>query len=1225
MWYRKHYFLWLFTAILSIICSWMLFIGMHSFDQVDTRAEIEKTLEELIEKQASYADVLQTEVAEQSSSALWSSTFNPTSDFLLNITQADTLVFWNNNMLPLEEVMEANWVKSSSQVLRLSNGYYLVTHQKKFDLNLYVSTKLQHDYYFENDDLQNKLTDWINIERSTEFSLQPAPGFQPISHQNETLFYVKFDQKTALSTSEELLIFVFYALGYVAAFIALGRFLMRFTSKQRWLIFVFPVAILTLRFMEVHLNWTALFANFELFDPNLYASSVWFPNLGSLVLTLLIIVVAGWWILTHLKKEHRITKYSDGLYILLYLALFPFSYFVSVLFESLVLNSSISLVIDEVFSLSIHSLIALLVPAALFLLYYLLARRIIEKLIEGNTRLTTLTIIWFLSSSLYFLLEIFLFQKNIYNALWPILLNALLFYIIARRFSLQQLRFQLLILAVLSFYGAFILFESNQSNEHQKRELYANQLISDQNPTMELEFQSTLKALKSSESFRSIVDRAEEYAASSFALALEECCFSDFWERYEMEYYFFDENGEVVVNYANKQTHSKPELDTLIETHTRPSEIADNLFYVEDYVNQLSYISSDTLRNKYDENYSFYILFRSKKIPEHIGFPRLLMNEKSYALDDLAEYSIARYSGDKLVMRFGNYNYPTSREALVEQLGEKDGFMQRDEMSHLMQTQGNDQVVVISKPQKRVVAKLTTFSYLFLFFGVFSGLVALIAQFSYSKSWWNWPLSFRIQLIMVGIAVTSFIIFAVVAGRYVKRQYNTYTLENLKERVASVETEVGQKLGDKDTLDAVVLGDYMNYILKKFSNVFVTDINLYAPSGRLLATSQPKLYQKGISSRQMNHNAFAALSIENRSEFVHRETMGELSYLSAYVPFENSKGQLLGHLNLQHFAKQNAFEKQINDFVVAIINIAVLLLVITVVIAIFVSGWITKPLRLIQESFRKVELGAMNQPIDYKGDDEIGALVKDYNEKLAELELKAMQLARSERETAWREMAKQVAHEIKNPLTPMRLSLQHFERSFSPDDPKAEEKIQKIATSLVEQIDALTKIANEFSNFAKMPKANEEELDLIPLLEHMTDLYASEHVNIQFSKPDGAIAMVFADKDLLVRVFNNLLKNAIQASEDASSVKIEIGFHENEQRYQISIKDHGEGIPSTIQNKIFVPNFTTKSTGTGLGLAMVKQIISNHNGEIWFDTVEGKGTTFHIELPKKGSSSHGST
>jgi nitrogen fixation/metabolism regulation signal transduction histidine kinase len=271
---------------------------------------------------------------------------------------------------------------------------------------------------------------------------------------------------------------------------------------------------------------------------------------------------------------------------------------------------------------------------------------------------------------------------------------------------------------------------------------------------------------------------------------------------------------------------------------------------------------------------------------------------------------------------------------------------------------------------------------------------------------------------------------------------------------------------------------------------------------------------------------------------------------------------------------------------------------------------------LIQDSFRKVELGKSNQPIDYQGDDEIGALVKDYNSKLQDLELKAMQLARSERETAWREMAKQVAHEIKNPLTPMKLSLQHFQRAFSPDDPNAKEKIAKIADSLIEQINALTNIANEFSNFAKMPKANEEKMDLLPLLQNIIDLYSSRNVAIEL-KSGLSEVMVYADRDLLIRVFNNLVKNAIQAKKEGINSHISIRIEKEKENVLIAIHDNGQGISKSLENKIFVPNFTTKSTGTGLGLAMVKQIIHNHNGEIWFESTEGVGTTFYVRLPLK--------
>ena len=472
----------------------------------------------------------------------------------------------------------------------------------------------------------------------------------------------------------------------------------------------------------------------------------------------------------------------------------------------------------------------------------------------------------------------------------------------------------------------------------------------------------------------------------------------------------------------------------------------------------------------------------------------------------------------------------------------------------------------------------------------------------------------KIKLVLIGIVVVSFVVFGVVSGTFVKKQYISYTLDNLKERIYSVETEAQQKLGGRDTLDAEILGPYMQYILQKFSAVFVTDINLYNLDGELLASSQPSIYEKGISAEQMNPMAFHAFNSKKKSEFIHTEKIGKLSYLAAYLPFINNKGTPLGYLNLQHFSKQNTYENQISGFLITIINIGVLLLVITVIIAIFVSTWITTPLRLIQQNFKTVELGKANKPIAYDSDDEIGALVKDYNNKLAELELKAMQLARSERETAWREMAKQVAHEIKNPLTPMKLVLQHFQRSYDPKSADAPEQLQRFVKLLIEQIDTLTKIANEFSDFAKMPKANEEEIDLLPLIKNCLDLYNTNENDIKFSTKCSEIT-VFADKDLMIRVFNNILKNALQAipSDRKPSIGIEIS-HERK-GYLIAISDNGIGINPQEKNKIFVPNFTTKSTGAGIGLAMVKQIIQNHNGEIWFDSVPKKGTTFYIYLP----------
>lgn len=1208
---KKKYFIWLIISLVSIFFSWGFYSVLYATDEEDELLHFQEEVKDLIIHQKEFSEYVQPVIAESKIAELWGNKLIMNSEFALNVYQNDSLIFWNNNNVPLKNVPFSQFTKDTLFSSNLSNGFYIIEVKQLHDLTTVICTKIKNDFYYENQDLSNDLTNHFHHAHDIAFSVSPREGYEPlkITMLDHPLFYIKVSAKRNISEWQQLMIYMLYLIGVIALILSIAFLLLLYPSKNNLVIIVFPILLLLIRYLSVEFGWIKLFGEFQLFNPNLFATSKIFPNFGSLLLSMACVFILVWWVV------HHITRSTRSLWLILfYLSLLPFSYFISDLFESLVLNSSISLVIDEIFSLSTYSVLALIIISGLFLSYFLIANRVIKGMVKGSTPLTSVAVIWFVSGAVYFFLEIFLFQKNIYNALWPILLNALLFYIHSKGFSLRQLKYQVLILVVVSFYGALILFENNQFNEHQKRDLYANQLITDQDPSMEIEYLSTMQNVFTNPEFNKLISDAKVLSTQEFDMELESCCFSTYWERYEMQHFLFNEDGTSYVESLRGQDKSKSELEHIINHHSQKSSIADNLYYVNDYFDRMSYISKESVTVSDSVKLNFYITFRSKKIPEQIGFPRLLMNEKSYALEDLEEYSIARYSGGKLIMHFGGYNYPTRLHSFNDEVGDKPGFIVSNEMSHYVYKQGDEQTVVVSKPQKRWVEKFTTFSYLFLFFGVFVVIATLLGRFVATEFVFNISLSTKIQIVLISIVAVSFLIFAVVAGNNVERQYNTYTHDNLKEKVQSVETEVSHKLEDKDTLDVLILGDYMNYILKKFSDVFVTDINIYAIDGDLLATSQPKLYETGISSEQMNPKAFAEMELSKRSQYIHKERIGQLSYLSAYSPFRNKDGKLLGYLNLQHFAKQNEFENQLNEFIVAIINIAVLLLVVTVVIAIFVAGWITKPLRLIQESFRKVELGRTNQPIDYKGDDEIGALVKDYNAKLQELELKAMQLARSERESAWREMAKQVAHEIKNPLTPMKLSLQHFQRSYSPDDPNAHDKIKKIANSLVEQIDALTKIANEFSNFAKMPQANEESMDLLPVLKNVIDLYSSNEVIIHLIS-DIKEAQVFADKDLLIRVFNNLIKNAIQATKESEVTTIEIVVKRENGQVLIVISDNGTGIPKALQKKIFVPNFTTKSTGAGLGLAMVKQIVHNHNGEIWFESEEGRGTDFYLTLP----------
>jgi two-component system nitrogen regulation sensor histidine kinase NtrY len=262
-----------------------------------------------------------------------------------------------------------------------------------------------------------------------------------------------------------------------------------------------------------------------------------------------------------------------------------------------------------------------------------------------------------------------------------------------------------------------------------------------------------------------------------------------------------------------------------------------------------------------------------------------------------------------------------------------------------------------------------------------------------------------------------------------------------------------------------------------------------------------------------------------------------------------------------------------------------------------------------------VNLGKLNEEIEWNRDDEIGGLVKEYNKMVAKLEDSATALAKSEREGAWREMARQVAHEIKNPLTPMKLSIQYLQKAIDNNQPNVKELSSSVAHTLVEQIDHLSKIAADFSQFANIGNTNVTRFDLHDVLGSLKELYqADEHVRFDW-QPVKEPVYIEADKTQMNRLFTNLFANAIEACDSNGVCKIEVTEQQENGSITISIKDNGEGIPAEMQSRIFVPNFTTKSSGTGLGLAMCKGIVEQAHGRIWFETTKGEGSAFHVELP----------
>jgi nitrogen fixation/metabolism regulation signal transduction histidine kinase len=408
----------------------------------------------------------------------------------------------------------------------------------------------------------------------------------------------------------------------------------------------------------------------------------------------------------------------------------------------------------------------------------------------------------------------------------------------------------------------------------------------------------------------------------------------------------------------------------------------------------------------------------------------------------------------------------------------------------------------------------------------------------------------------------------------------------------------------------------LNELLIKLSNVFNTDINLYNINGFLVATSRQEIFDRDLASQRINNTVFNNLKHLAKSEYYQKEKIGKLEYLSAYIPFFNAENKVIAYLNLPYFRMQSVLAKEISNLIVAVINFTLLLILIIMGLAVFISGRLTSPLAMLSKGLATVGVGKKSEHLTYIGNDEIGELVKQYNRMVDEIEDSTHKLANSEREYAWREMAKQIAHEIKNPLTPMKLNVQQLFKSWNDKVPGFEKMLERFTKNQIEYIDNLSSIASAFSAFAKMPVTNPVEVNILDQIRINLELFKNtDNVTFSVQWPHESKIVVYADKEQLNGVFSNLIKNGIQSIPTGREGLIMLNLDVKRDKVVVSISDNGSGIQADLRKNLFTPNFTTKSSGMGLGLSIAKKYIESANGRIWFESEVEKGSVFYFELP----------
>jgi len=405
-----------------------------------------------------------------------------------------------------------------------------------------------------------------------------------------------------------------------------------------------------------------------------------------------------------------------------------------------------------------------------------------------------------------------------------------------------------------------------------------------------------------------------------------------------------------------------------------------------------------------------------------------------------------------------------------------------------------------------------------------------------------------------------------------------------------------------------------NEKIYEVASIHKLQLNLYDLEGNLLKSSKASLKPDSLSVC-LDAEILNALANTSERRFVEKRVENGETFLSSYTYITDKKFKLLAILNLPYLENDEFLSKELYEFLKRLSYAYILMLLIAIALAYFSSKYITRTLKTISDKINETRLEKRNQRIEIQTTtEEISTLVDSYNSMIDELEESAVQLATSEREQAWREMAKQVAHEIKNPLTPMRLSVQSFQRKFDPNDPKIHQKVEEYSNTLIQQIDLMSSIASAFSSFAKMPAQKNEMLNVVEIIELALDIFNEKYITFH-STAEEIIAKF--DRTQLIRVVTNLVKNGIQAIPEGQDPEIVVSVTEEGEEVILSIKDNGVGIADENKTKVFEPKFTTKSSGMGLGLAMVKNIVNTYNGSIGFTSHDDNGTTFTVKFPKE--------
>lgn len=1140
------------------------------------------------------------------------------------------LTYWTTQRILPEE-----WIITSGEnagFAELANGRYFF--QKKVSGNqiLIALLPVKWNYVIENNYLKNEFATLPAEGKRYEISLSKK-DVPVLSQSGKYLFSLRVANDAGDAKENELTLWL-----RILSFIPLLLFI-HFTASR-----VFPQkglfkatlflvsCLILLRLISYYFPFPVSLRQFDLFDPHIYGAGFALRSLGGLLINALLFL----WVINFIRnrisrsKADKLTKnlpYRWPIFAAGVLALLLVTYVSGYIVRSLVADSQISFDVVNFFTLNIYSVIGFVVLSCIAIGYFYFCRVVMFVLKNIFPDFEMLLFISVASCGLL-LLSFFVGSLSggfeLYELLWLLLFLFCMKNDLSGFFSGAPIVSRTVFwLFFFSASVAAVIITENSRKEIRTRQHYAERIAAKTDPMGGVLLNTMLTGLRPDMLATNFKLFSTEETAARFRDNLINNNLKGYSDTYDTKIMAYDKSEMPLFN---PDDISFITLNGIVNTQAKPTSVKE-LYYYDAGYDKLNYLKRSVIRD-YKNNLLGYvfIIMSPKNFEPDMLYPELFRSGVHNSGENSAEYAYAIYEKGKLISSHNDYAFST-RYLPKNFKGEPFFTVENNKYSELWYKAGAEKYIMIVKEKRVIIEMITLLSYLFCAFLLGNALswflsLMLRTRWKVKRLKHEIQLSIRQQVhtTIIFFSVVSFIVIGVATILFFVSGSEKNIKDTLTRTIRIMANDLKSTLKKEDLQSAVfqnaqgVSAAIPQQIANSVSEIHGQDVNLYSTSGDLKASSIPLPYTKGILSTKMDPIAFQRLNKEKEIQYFQKENIGELEYVSNYVPVTDSTGAEMAYLNIPYFNSQSRLKEEISNFLVTIINLNAFIFLIAGIVSLIITNRITRSFSVISEKMKKINLGKRNEKIYWGRNDEIGALVNEYNKMLSKLDESATTLARNERESAWQEMAKQIAHEIKNPLTPMKLSMQFLQRSIEQGAPDIKELGAKVSATLVEQIDHLSNIAGEFSRFANIENAKPELFNLNDALRSVKQLYEGDD-KILFelhTAPDPV--MVLADKTHVNRILTNLILNGIQAVATGTKPVIIVNEKIIGNEVEISVSDNGTGISEDMRSKIFTPNFTTKSSGTGLGLAMCLRMAHRAGGDIRYETSPA-GSTFFVTLP----------